>query len=168
MDKQSEATILTLAIYVGLPVLLIGVGWLIGGISESSHESALRKREEELQYIEVTSMRTPPGFSASNSPCVLVSGEAVIASDAFKSWIFALKNIVGGESKTYSRLFERARREALLRMKEQARGLGFDAICNLRYDCADIGGNASAPKGKRGANMAVAIVSGTAWCRKGN
>lgn len=95
---------------------------------------------------------------------MLVTGEAVMASDVFKSWVFGFKNIVGGESKTFTRLFDRARREALLRMKERARELGCDAVCNVRFDSADIGGNATSGA-KKNSNMAVALVSGTAWRR---
>ena len=78
-------------------------------------ERRAREREEALKDVEATAMRNPPGFSASGGPCALVSGEAVVASDTFKTWVFGLKNIVGGESKNFTRLFDRARREALLR-----------------------------------------------------
>jgi hypothetical protein len=36
----------------------------------------------------------------------------------------------------------------------------------VRFDSADIGGNAAGAK-KKGSNMAVALVSGTAWRRPG-
>ena len=74
-------------------------------------------------------MRNPPGFSNSSGQCMLVTGEAVIASDAFKTWVFGLKNIIGGESKTFARLFGRARREALFLRYRHA------VSCN-RHDCA--------------------------------
>ena len=159
MDEQS----ITLVFYVGLPLLIFGIGWFVGHISEKSHERSLAKREEELKDIEVNDMRCPPGFSESDGTCALVSGEAGVSSDLFKSWLFGLRNISGGESKTFTRLFNRARREALLRMKARARELGCNAICNMRFDSADIGGNTVAANRKRGMNMAVALVSGTAW-----
>ena len=160
MDGESLAV--TLAFYVGLPAVVLFFGWLVGHLSETKHERSLALREETLKDIETTDMRNPPGFAGAEGPCALVSGEAVVASDTFKSWVFGFKNIVGGESKTFTRLFDRARREALLRMKERARELGCDAVCNVRFDSADIGGNAAGAK-KRGSNMAVALVSGTAW-----
>ncbi len=167
MDGESTSLAVTFALYVGLPALVLFVGWLVGHLSETKHERSLALREEALKDIETTDMRNPPGFAGADGPCALVSGEAVVASDAFKSWVFKLKNIVGGESRTFTRLFERARREALLRMKERARELGCDAVCNVRFDCADIGGNAVGAGKKRGLNMAVALVSGTAWRRSG-
>jgi len=164
MDGETESLAVTLCFYVGLPTLLLFVGWLVGHMSETRHERSLSKREEELKDVETTDLRNPPGFFGAEGPCELVSGEAVVASDAFKSWVFGFKNVVGGESKTFTRLFDRARREALLRMKERARELGCNAVCNVRFDNADIGGNAAGAK-KKGSNMAVALVSGTAWRR---
>ena len=164
MDGENASLAVTLALYVGLPAAVLFVGWLAGHLSETKHERSLAEREEALKDIETTDMRNPPGFAGAEGPCVLVSGEAVVASDTFKSWVFGFKNIVGGESKTFTRLFDRARRAALLRMKERALELGCNAVCNVRFDNADIGGNAAGAK-KKGSNMAVALVSGTAWRR---
>ena len=166
MDGENASLAVTLALYVGLPAAVLFVGWLAGHLSETKHERSLAAREEALKDVETTDLRNPPGFVGAEGPCSLVSGEAVVASDTFKTWVFGLKNIVGGESKTFTRLFDRARREALLRMKERARELGCDAVCNVRFDSADIGGNAAGAK-KKGSNMAVALVSGTAWRRPG-
>ena len=166
MDGENASLAVTLALYVGLPAAVLFVGWLVGHLSETKHERSLAAREEALKDIETTDLRNPPGFAGAEGPCSLVSGEAVVASDTFKTWVFGLKNIVGGESKTFTRLFDRARREALLRMKERARELGCNAVCNVRFDSADIGGNAAGAK-KKGSNMAVALVSGTAWRRPG-
>ena len=164
MDGENASLAVTLALYVGLPAAVLFVGWLVGHLSETKHERSLAAREEALKDVETTDLRNPPGFAGAEGPCSLVSGEAVVASDTFKTWVFGLKNIVGGESKTFTRLFDRARREALLRMKERARELGCNAVCNVRFDSADIGGNAAGAK-KKGSNMAVALVSGTAWRR---
>ena len=166
MDGENASLAVTLALYVGLPAAVLFVGWLVGHLSETKHERSLAAREEALKDVETTDLRNPPGFAGAEGPCSLVSGEAVVASDTFKTWVFGLKNIVGGESKTFTRLFDRARREALLRMKERARELGCNAVCNVRFDSADIGGNAAGAK-KKGSNMAVALVSGTAWRRPG-
>ncbi len=165
MDGENASLAVTLALYVGLPAAVLFAGWLAGHLSETKHERSLAAREEALKDIETTDLRNPPGFAGAEGSCSLVSGEAVVASDTFKTWVFGLKNIVGGESKTFTRLFDRARREALLRMKERARELGCDAVCNVRFDSADIGGNATSDAKKKNSNMAVALVSGTAWRR---
>ena len=62
------------------------------------------------------------------------------------------------------RLFDRARREATLRMLESAKAQGYNAVCNVRFGGMDIGGNTSAG-GKKANQMAIVAVSGTAYCR---
>ena len=94
-----------------------------------------------------TTLKRPCGQVLLDRPPTVVWGEAVIASDGFKSWLFGLKNLVGGESKTFVRLFDRARREATLRMLESAKAQGYNAVCNVRFGGTDIGGNTSAGGG---------------------
>lgn len=45
----------------------------------------------------------------------------------------ALKSLVGGEVKGYSRLMEGARAEAIQRMQDQATEMGANAIVGLRF-----------------------------------
>jgi hypothetical protein len=59
---------------------------------------------------------------------------------------------------------DRARREATLRMIDQARLAGYNAICNVRYESADIAGNAATNDGRtKPLKMASCTVSGTAY-----
>jgi uncharacterized protein YbjQ (UPF0145 family) len=62
--------------------------------------------------------------------------------------------------KSYQSLATRARREALLRIIEKAKSQGYNAICNLRMDSADIGGSATS---KKGSVMVSIIASATAY-----
>ena len=89
---------------------------------------------------------------------------AVIAADYLKTFIAGIKKIFGGELRSYHRLMFRAREEAMVRMMEEARSLGYDAVCNVRIDSADIGGS---NKGKPRAAMCAVLVSGTAYRRIG-
>ena len=84
----------------------------------------------------------------------LVLGQAVIASDYLKRFLARLRNIFGGEMRSYETLLTRARREAILRMLDRARTMGYDAVCNVRINTATIG---------RG--MVEALASGTAYRR---
>ncbi len=45
---------------------------------------------------------------------------------------------MGGRLKTYESLFDRGRREAILRMKLSAQELGFDQIFNVRFETSSI------------------------------
>ena len=135
-----------------VPVVILVVFLVVGHMTEAKHLKSLALREPQVADLTVTTLKRPCG------------GEAVIASDGFKSWLFGLKNLVGGESKTFVRLFDRARREATLRMLESAKAQGYNAVCNVRFGGTDIGGNTSAG-GKKANQMAIVAVSGTAYCR---
>ncbi|MGN0844226.1 MAG: YbjQ family protein [Kiritimatiellia bacterium] len=156
-----------LIIGLGIPLGLLLVMCLLGGSIERAHFRSLEAREAAMLDIVVTTTEKPSADASAEMPPRLVCGTAVISSDYFKTWLFGLRNVFGGESKTYTRLFERARREALLRMKEEARAAGCNAICNIRFESSDIGGNASTNNGKKNKpmNMASCMVTGTAYRR---
>jgi uncharacterized protein YbjQ (UPF0145 family) len=71
-----------------------------------------------------------------------------------------VRKIFGGEMKSYQSLLVRARREALQRVVEQARSMGYNAICNVRYDSTDIGG---VSKRKNKVVMVTILASATAY-----
>ena len=54
-----------------------------------------------------------------------------------------LKNIVGGELKSYSILLTQARKEAMERMVSNAEEMGADAVVNFRYETSTIAAAAS-------------------------
>lgn len=149
-------------IYLVLPLAFLAVFWTVGSANERRHLKSLSEREQALQGVLLTTLKRPCGSVSAERTPQLVCGEAVVASDGFKSWLFGLQNLVGGESKTFGRLFDRARREATLRLQEAALELGYNAVCNIRYGGTDIGGNTSAG-GKKSNPMAVCLVSGTAY-----
>lgn len=166
MDETSFAVSVTLILYVGIPLLIIGLFFFIGKRNENKHLRSLSTREAAFRDFLVTSMKAP--VSAKNSPePTLVVGEVVVSSDKFKDFVFSLRNIVGGESKTFSRLFDRARREATLRMIESASSAGYNAICNVRYCSVDVAGNAATrSSGKTTIKIATCLASGTAYVRQ--
>ena len=67
----------------------------------------------------------------------MVCGSAVISIDYFKRILAGLRNIFGGTVKSYETLIDRARREALLRMKEKADDATM--IINVRIETSTIG-----------------------------
>ena len=70
----------------------------------------------------------------------LVSGSVVISSDYFKRFIAGLRMLIGGRLNTYESLLDRARREAILRMREEAKALGATQIFNVKLETISIGG----------------------------
>jgi len=163
---MDSSALMAFLLYIVLPAGLLVLWWAIGRATERRHLQSLAAREAALGDFPVFSLKTPVGCVADPThPPMVVTGEAVIASDGFKTWVFSLRNLVGGESRTFTRLFDRARREAVLRMVEEAKAAGYNAICNVRFDSADIGGNATEASKRNHMNMAACQVAGTAYVR---
>lgn len=66
-----------------------------------------------------------------------VGGSCVIAADKFKMILGGLRSFFGGKVSSFESLTERARREALLRMRAQAPDA--DMIINGRIQLCEIG-----------------------------
>lgn len=80
----------------------------------------------------LTNIESVPGMKITNQYGV-VSGSTVRAKNAIKDFGAGLKNMVGGELKSYTELLEEARREAIQRMQAQAQVLGANAVINVRF-----------------------------------
>jgi uncharacterized protein YbjQ (UPF0145 family) len=68
----------------------------------------------------------------------LVQGSTVRAKNVGKDLLASLKNIVGGELKSYTELLLEARKEATERMLEQAEAIGANAVLNVRFSTSSI------------------------------
>ncbi len=116
-----------------IPLSFVLVCFLIGKGIELHHFKKLAEREQRLSGIIVTNLKTiPPQYE--NAQPILVMGSAVIATDYFKVFAAGLRTLFGGEMKSYVTLMERARREAMVRLLEQAAGQGALAVWNIRYE----------------------------------
>ncbi len=104
---------------------------------ERRHFLSLEARELGYRDFVVTNLRVVPSPETVQESW-LVLGEAVIASDYFKSFAARLRSLVGGEIRAYNTLMTRARREALLRMLDQARQAGSREVYNVRYETSNI------------------------------
>jgi uncharacterized protein YbjQ (UPF0145 family) len=89
----------------------------------------------------------------------LVYGSVVVSIDYFKRLLAILRNIFGGSVKSYESLVDRARREAILRLKKAALEKNADIVLNLRIETAAIGYNANR---KRQVGSVEVIAYGTA------
>ncbi len=68
----------------------------------------------------------------------IVQGSTVQAKNVFRDIGASLKNLVGGELRSYTDLMNEAREEALDRMKREAEALGANAILNVRFATSTI------------------------------
>ncbi len=144
-------------------VLLLAIGFGFGAVAESRHLRSLAQREAATRDVLVCDLKSFPQLAPDGPAPVLVVAEVVIASDYFKTWITSLKKLLGGELGSFLTLVDRARREAVLRVVEQAKAQGYNAVCNIRLDTADIGG--AAKGGNKAAAMVAVMASGTAYRR---
>lgn len=85
-----------------------------------------------MSNILVSNMELIPG-SRIKSHLGMVQGSTVRAKHAGKDILAGLKNIVGGELKSYTELMQEAREEATQRMSQQAASIGANAVLNVRY-----------------------------------
>ena len=116
-----------------IPLFMVLGCMLIGKGIELHHFKKLAEREQQLSGIMVTNLKTIPSQYA-NAESFLVMGSAVIATDYFKVFAAGLRTLFGGEMKSYITLMERARRQAVIRMLEQAAQQGASAVWNIRYE----------------------------------
>ena len=143
---------------IGLPLLLLIIAYFIGSAIERKHFRQIRTREQQLAAFPVVSFDTlPDDWQVGSSD--LVSGSVVISLDYFKRIIAGLRSLIGGRIKTYEPLLDRARREAMLRMTEEARRRGFDAVINVRLETSRLAN--SRRGGKRTAGIEM-LAFGTA------
>jgi uncharacterized protein YbjQ (UPF0145 family) len=141
---------------------LLACGYFVGSWAERKHYASIEAREKDWLYLPVTNCRK--GFNISQvTEAGMVQGNAVISVDYFKRLLASLRNIFGGTIRSYETLLDRARREALLRMKESAPA-GTSMIVNVRVETSTIGKNSH----KKGVGCVEAIAYGTALTLKEN
>lgn len=122
-------------------LVLLSLGYFFGRAAENRHYKQIRQREDALRTLLVMPKKVPPPqYALYRSQ--LVTGNVVISVDYFKTFVAGLRGFFGGRIGAYESLLDRARREAVLRMQEQANTLGAEAIYNLKFETARIGQNA--------------------------
>lgn len=123
---------LELGLRLGVPLALLFVGLAVGTFLEQRHLRELTQREARTTHVVLSDLRTlPPGLAVNSA--MMVSGNVVVATDYFKRVAAGLRNLVGGEVKSYRLVMDRGRREARLRMIEEAERMGASTIINVRY-----------------------------------
>lgn len=116
-----------------LLILILIVTFITGSLIEKAHFNKLKKKE--IAYIRkpVVSFGTKNySINRKIKKIELVHGEAVIAGDYFKNFVAGIKNMFGGRLTTLESIMDRARREAIVRMKEQAKDAHM--IVNVRIE----------------------------------
>jgi uncharacterized protein YbjQ (UPF0145 family) len=129
-------------LYLAVPLVLVFLGLVIGSGVESIHFRRLALREHALSGITASDLKRIPANWDVSDP-VLVTGEVVIATDYFKVFVGTLRGLLGGRIRAYETLMERARREAVVRMLEQAYEAGANVVWNVRLETTMLEGKQS-------------------------
>ncbi|MFW2388939.1 MAG: YbjQ family protein [Polyangiales bacterium] len=142
-------------ISIGIPILLVVIGRLVGARIERRHYEDIARREARF--------RAQPALSTKRSDVLepvavasLASGSVVVSVDHFKRLLSAFRMVFGGEVRSYSSLIDRARREAVLRMKESQPDA--DAYINTRLETSTI----ASTTGNEGMGTIEVLAYGTA------
>lgn len=117
-------------------LVLLSLGYGVGQYAERRHYRSIIEREGRLNALPAIASRYPPTEPLYDQ--VLVIGSTVVSVDYFKRFLAALRNFFGGRVTSYESLLDRARRESLLRMKQQAADLGAAMVFNIKYETASI------------------------------
>lgn len=122
-------------IKIGFFLLMLVAGYLWGSRTEKKHYRSIIEREQTSTDIMVIAAKYAPTEAKEGE---LVLGSVVIASDYFKNFVAGLVGVFGGRVNVYESLLDRARREAILRMKDEARELGANMVVNIKFETATL------------------------------
>ena len=144
-----------LLISIAIPVLLVVIGKIVGSTIERRHYASIAAREQRFrEQPALSTKQTTP--SAPIRSATLAVGSVVVSVDHFKRFISGFRMFFGGEVRSYSSLIDRARREAVLRMKESQPGA--DAYINTRLETSTI----ASTRGDEGIGTIEVLAYGTA------
>lgn len=118
--------------------ILLALGYIFGTIAERRHYTSIREREEQFKNLPTIMLKKPLNPKEVKE-YKLVNGSVVISIDFFKKFVAGLINFFGGNVTVYETLIDRARREAILRMKENASNAS--EIINMRIETSSISQN---------------------------
>ena len=146
------------AVNLGVPLLLLIGTYFIGSAVERLHYRDIRIRESRSRRFPTVNFRTPPkGWNIVGAE--MVAGNVVISIDYFKRFLAGLRMLFGGRVTSYESLLDRARREAILRMKEDAFERGYNAVMNVRIETSRLASSSRKGEGTAGVEI---LAFGTA------
>lgn len=147
--------VIVMLVVYGLPFLFFVIAGVAGTIIERRHYRSIREREAATAGLPVVTLRTLDG-SRAVADARLVTASVVISHDNFKRFLAQVRKIFGGSLRSYESLLDRARREAVLRLKAECPDAHL--VMNLRLDTANI----SSVQGKKGLGALEVVAYGTA------
>jgi uncharacterized protein YbjQ (UPF0145 family) len=83
----------------------------------------------------------------------VVNAQSIIGANIFKDIFAGLRDVFGGRSKTYEKVLEEAKEDALRELAQKAQALGANGILGVDLDYETVGS---------GGSMIMVIATGTA------
>lgn len=144
-------------LFVIIPLVGVAIAAVVAPILERRHLVDLGEREAAVEGMTVHDLSSAVVEAGPVHP-QMVTGSAVMGVDWWKGFMLFLVNIVGGDVPSVDRVMTRARREAILRMTEEASALGAVEVVNTRIETSTITNR----KGNSGKGSGEILVHGTA------
>ncbi|MEL6787788.1 MAG: heavy metal-binding domain-containing protein [Cyanobacteria bacterium J06607_15] len=129
-------------IEIAVFLVLLSIGYFVGNSLEQKHFKDIKQRERQTLHIPMVTFGAKQEIPEAQEAALFL-GSVVVSADYFKMFASSLRNLVGGRMVVYESLLDRGRREALLRMKEQAIGWGATQVVNVRLETSNIGNQTS-------------------------
>ena len=131
---------------------LLALGFVSGKAIEHFHHQDLARRERRHRRLPaLTTRRVPADWRVEDAQ--LLTGSVVISLDYWKRFAAGIRQFFGGNVRSFETLFERARREALIRLKEAAAAKGCDAVIGVRLESAELANQRANGKGTAGVEL---------------
>lgn len=119
-------------------IILLSLGYFVGNNLEKKHFKDIKKRERKTLHVPVVTCGAKQKLPDANEAALFL-GSVVVSADYFKMFASSLRNLVGGRVVVYESVLDRGRREAILRMKEEAISWGATQVVNVRLETSTIG-----------------------------
>ena len=68
----------------------------------------------------------------------IVTAEVVYGSNALRDFFAGIRDIIGGRTGSYERVFERGQKDAMAELEKRAQKLGANAVVGVRIDTGTI------------------------------
>ncbi|MBU7583174.1 MAG: YbjQ family protein [Nostoc sp. TH1S01] len=68
----------------------------------------------------------------------IVTAEVVYGSNFLRDFFASIRDVIGGRTASYERLFEEGQRKALLELEQRAQRLGANAVIGIEIDTGTI------------------------------
>jgi len=130
-------------------VVTLLFSWIFGNIYQRKKQEELEVRVESFGTDNLTTLKSPPTQVSASG---LLTANIIMSVSWWQKLVGGIKTIFGGQVQTWDGILAWARKEAMQRLREQARAGGFDNVINVRLETSEI-------QSSKGRNTAVEILA---------